>query len=146
MLDGFKATPYVFFFKEICDMAWEILLSYIRDKQHLARSYHQGKTDFSQISPTRDWKWYYFNMYLTQWKTLPQMYLFSGKQPLTFFPLEFSFTLWEISQNVSSVLWAMVTCLVFPSFESHSKLDFLWAEAWFVRIPSCPYQGKGEQS
>ena len=43
--------------EENSDLASEVLLFNISDKHHIASLYHQGKTAFTQTSPTREWKW-----------------------------------------------------------------------------------------
>ena len=48
---------------------------------------------------------------------------------LAFFPIEFSCMLWEINQCVASCSLMLVTCMVFPSHERHTKIDFLGGEA-----------------
>ena len=55
-LDNLKAMPKVFSLEENSDWAWEILLSNLGYKQHIASSYNQGKTAFTQTSLTSDWK------------------------------------------------------------------------------------------
>ena len=50
-LHGLKATPAPNF-----DLAWEILLFTLEDKQHIASFYNQGKMAFTYTSQTRYWK------------------------------------------------------------------------------------------
>ena len=67
-----EGTPNVFSLGEKSECAWEILLSNIGDKHHIASSYNQGKTAIPQKSPISDWKRLGRNMYSTLWKDKPK--------------------------------------------------------------------------
>ena len=61
-------------------------LFYIWDKNHIASSYSQCKTAFTQMSPTRDWKWHCCNMYTIQWKVTSPNSSMLRKANFAFFP------------------------------------------------------------
>ena len=100
-LDGVKATPNVFYLEENSDLAWEMLCFHLGDKQHIASSYNQGKTAFTQMLPTRDFECIACTMFSAQGiDTRPNASMLR-KATLTFSPLEF-YTFQEINQSFDS--------------------------------------------
>ena len=85
-LDNLKAMPKVFSLEENSDWAWEILLSNLGYKQHIASSYNQGKTAFTQTSLTSDWKELGCNMYTILCKDKPKC-IYAQESIPCFFPL-----------------------------------------------------------
>ena len=79
-----KGTPKLISFEEKPDLAGEVLLFHIRKSITEPSLYNQGKRAISQTPQTRVWMQN------------------SGKQPLLFSPLEFSYMLLVINQCVAS--------------------------------------------
>ena len=101
--DDLKATPNVFSLQEKSDWAGEIFLFKLLDKPSIATSYHQGKIAFTQTSPTRGWKQHCCNVYSAQGKeTSPNASMLRKATLAIPPPQEFSYTLWEINQWVTS--------------------------------------------
>ena len=57
---------------------------------------------FIETSPTRDWKQHSCKVYAFQRKDTSKRHLCSGKKPLPFSPIEFSYRLQEVNQCVAS--------------------------------------------
>ena len=100
-----KPLNNIFSWGEKSDLAWEILLFHLRDKQHIASSYTRAKwTLLERHQQVIGSDLVAKCMQLSE-KTLAQMHLCSGNQPLPFSTLKFSYTLWEVKQWVSSWSW-----------------------------------------
>ena len=84
-LHHYKGTPNIFSFEEISEVAWEILLFHIKEKQHRASSYNQSKRAISRTTKTRDWQLSSSTVSANPWTHTSPNVILLRKSTLAFF-------------------------------------------------------------
>ena len=128
-----KGTPNVFSFVEKFEVAWQILLFHIREKQHITSSYNQGTFAISQTQPPSIWKLPGPTGKPTPWRYSSPNASVLRKATLAYFPPRRF--LWSGNQGSKTnvmphTLWLWGWCRKFWWLESHSRLT---GEVWLGR-------------
>ena len=134
-----KGTPNVFSFVENSEGAWEILLCLLREKQHIASSYNQGKIANSQTQPPSIWKLPGSTGKPTLWSYSSPNVSGLRKATLHISHLDISSKYCSQTYVLPHALWAKYWHRQIRLLESHSKRVLLRREVWYgLRHTSFP--------
>ena len=115
-----KGIPNKFSVEEWSDIAWEVLLLNIREYEHIASSYDPGKMDNSQTQKKQEVGSFLVQQYHQIRECTPvPIWVRSGRQPLLYSQLEFSYHYGTKTNGLPLRLRALVWCRDFPLHERH---------------------------